>query len=85
MFFDKVFVVGSGSICISIIKSLSKKGIKPVSVLYKEHHISSLSMFLKNKNIEYYSFDDKNDINNFFENITNNTLIFSFIYRRVYV
>lgn len=77
MFFDKVFIIGSGSICINIIKSLQSKGITPVAILYREHNMSPLSMFLKSKNIEHHSFDDKNTCTEFLNNVDKNSLIIS--------
>ena len=77
MFFEKVYVVGSGSICVNIIKSLQTKNIATIAILYKEHNLSPLSMFLKSKNIEHYSFDNRNDASRFLEKVTENSLIIS--------
>ena len=77
VFFDKLLIIGSGSICINVIKSLIEKDVKPICLLYKEHTISSLSMMLKNKGLEHYTFDDKNKLKEFLESINDNTLILS--------
>ena len=77
VFFDKLLIIGSGSICINVIKSLIEKDVKPICLLYKEHPISSLSMMLKNKGLEHYTFDDKNKLKEFLESINDNTLILS--------
>lgn len=77
MFFEKVCVVGSGSICVNIIKSLQVKNIAPVAILYKEHNLSPLSMFLNSKDIENYSFNNRDDISDFLGKIEENTLIIS--------
>lgn len=77
MNFHRIFIIGSGSICINVIKSLLEKDVKPICLLYKEHPISSLSIMLKNKGLEYYTFDDKNKLKEFLESINDNTLILS--------
>ncbi len=77
MKFQKIYLVGSGSICISILKSLLKDNYCPIMLLYKEHNLSLLGNFVKNKNVEHYSFDNKKDITNFLEKINEKALIIS--------
>lgn len=77
MYFDEIYLIGSGSICNSIIKSLSKRKIEPVVLSYKEHGMSSLSMYCKSNNIKNYSFNDKRLMTNFLDKITTNCLIIS--------
>lgn len=77
MIFDKVFIIGSGSICINIIKSLLAKQIKIIAIMYKEHQLSPLSMFLKAKNVENYSFDNKEMLKEFLEKVNDESLIIS--------
>ena len=61
MKFQKIYLVGSGSICISILKSLLKDSYNPVMLLYKEHNLSLLGNFVKNNSIKNYSFDNRLD------------------------
>ena len=77
MKFKKIYIVGSGSICISILKSLIKDEYNPVMILYKEHNISMLGNFVKNNNIENYSFDNKAEITIFLEKVREKALIIS--------
>ena len=77
MKFKNLYIVGSGSICISILKSLIKDGYNPVMILYKEHNISMLGNFVKNNNIENYSFDNKAEITIFLEKVREKALIIS--------
>lgn len=77
MIFEKIYIVGSGSICVNIIKSLQNKNINPIAVLYKEHNLSPLSIFLNSKKIEHYSFDDKKEIKAYLEDIKEKSLIIS--------
>ena len=64
--FDKIYVIGSGSICVNILKSLKLKNIKPIAVAYKEHKISPLSSFCNSNSIEFHSFENKQEITDFF-------------------
>ena len=77
MFFEKVYVVGSGSICINIIKSLINKNIKPIALVYREHKLSSLSIFLAAGKIAYEVFSDKESISRYLEGIKDRALVIS--------
>ncbi len=77
MKFQKIYLVGSGSICISILKSLLKDSYNPVMLLYKEHNLSLLGNFVKNNSIKNYSFDNKEEITTFLEKIDEKALIIS--------
>ena len=54
MYFDKIFIIGSGSICINIAKSLLLKDVNLTITTYKEHNVSALSMFCSNRNIKNF-------------------------------
>ena len=77
MFFEKVYVVGSGSICINIIKSLINKNIKPIALVYREHKLSSLSIFLAAGKVAYEAFLDKESMIRYLEGIRDRALIIS--------
>ncbi len=77
MKFQKIYLVGSGSICISILKSLLKDNYCPIMLLYKEHNLSLLGNFVNNKKIENYSFHDKKELTEFLEKIQEKSLIIS--------
>ena len=77
MFFEQVYVVGSGSICINIVKSLVSKGISPIVLMYREHNLSPLSIFVSSKNIEHKSFSDKKEMSDYLIKIEKSSLLIS--------
>lgn len=77
MKFDKVYVIGSGTICIKVINSLLKKKIRPVCLMYSVRPISLLPKTVKSKNIEHYLFHNKRALTEFLEHIENSALILS--------
>lgn len=77
MIFDKVYIIGSGSICISLLKSLLKDNIVPEIILYKEHTISILSSFTSNNSIVTHKFETPKSLKSFLENIKEKSLIIS--------
>lgn len=77
MNFERVFIMGSGSIAVNIAKSLLKDGIKPIILLYKEHSLSMLSRVVDRENLSCQNFNDKNQAAAYLQNISSPSLIIS--------
>lgn len=75
MVFEKIIIIGNGTIALEITKNLSI--YHPISISYQPHRLSILEIFCKNNHISYYSFNESHQITDFLQTFNEKTLIIS--------
>ncbi|MDO7253168.1 formyltransferase family protein [Helicobacter cappadocius] len=75
MIFEKIIIIGNGTIALEITKILS--AYCPIAISYKPHFLSMLEIFCKKNHIPYYHFNQNDLITKFLDNFNEKTLIIS--------
>ncbi|MDE6886343.1 MAG: hypothetical protein K2P17_04850 [Helicobacteraceae bacterium] len=75
--FDRVIIIGNGSIAVNILKSLSFLNKRLEAISYKEHNLSFLRILSAKYNIKFNSFVESNLLDYYLNKINNQTLIIS--------
>lgn len=75
MVFEKIIIIGNGTIALEITKNLSE--YHPIAISYKPHPLSILNIFCKKNHIPYYEFNQTHQITDFLHIFSEKTLIIS--------
>ncbi|PAF53672.1 hypothetical protein BKH42_04965 [Helicobacter sp. 13S00482-2] len=75
MIFEKIIIIGDGTIALEITKILST--YNPIVLSYKPHALSILQIFCKKSHISYHNFNENIAITDFLDTFNKKTLIIS--------
>lgn len=75
MVYQKIIIIGNGTIALEITKNLSV--YHPIAISYKPHPLSILQIFCKKNHIPYCDFNEAHQITDFLHTFNEKTLIIS--------
>lgn len=75
MVFEKIIIIGNGTIALEITKALSTH--HPIAISYMPHPLSILQIFCKKSHIPYYGFNQAHQMTDFLHTLSEKTLIIS--------